>query len=251
MMEAAEDGLVCQVGLSDAYNGCHPPSGLLRVPPGRGSQSEHRDCGTTPATAPARMNQDGGIGLMSSAELSGGARRTLRKLARRAIVHGLQCRQLLAIRPNDYAAHLLEPRACFVTLERQGKLRGCMGHLSASQPLVHDVIENAFAAAFSDPRFPALSFAEMKDLSVHISVLGPAQPMRFKDQQDLIAQLRPGVDGLILHTPDDHPVTLLPAAWSELPEAHDFLRQLKQKAGLGPDDWPDNIRVERYTTEAF
>ena len=134
--------------------------------------------------------------------------------------------------------------------DRISALRGCIGHLEAVQPLVVDVAENAFAAAFRDPRFPALTAREWPDVEVHLSILTPAQPITFVDEPDLLAQLRPGEDGLIL---EDGPNrgTFLPSVWESLPDAGQFLTQLKRKAGLAANHWSEQLRIYRYGTESF
>lgn len=145
---------------------------------------------------------------------------------------------------------LREQRSCFVTLNRGGALRGCIGHLEAVQPLVLDVVENAYSAAFRDPRFSPLGQDELTGLQVHVSVLSPPVRVEFSSQQALIAKLRPGVDGLILQE-GRHRGTFLPSVWESLPDPVDFLRHLKTKAGLAPDYWSEGIEIFRYETESF
>lgn len=143
---------------------------------------------------------------------------------------------------------LLAARASFVTLELDHHLRGCIGSLEPIRPLAMDVNENAFAAAFHDPRFPPLTENELPVLNITISVLSIPEVMTFHSEQDLIAQLRPGVDGLILEE-GRHRSTFLPAVWESLPESPEFLRQLKRKAGLHPDHWSRTMRIHRYQAE--
>ncbi len=177
-------------------------------------------------------------------------RETLRRLALASIEHGLAHGGPLEVQANDYPEALREPRACFVTLERRGDLRGCIGSLQAYRALVEDVTDNAFAAAFRDPRFPPLSERELQGLELHISVLSPAEPMEFDSEADLLAQIRPGIDGLILEE-GHHRGTFLPSVWEQLPDAEHFLDHLKLKAGLPGHYWSDAIKVSRYTTEMF
>jgi len=177
-------------------------------------------------------------------------RELLHKVARASIEHGLRTGRPLAVDTARYPPPLREPGASFVTLNEHGQLRGCIGSLEAIRPLVEDVAHNAYAAAFSDPRFPPLRASELPDLDLHISVLSPATPMQFDSEQDLIRQLRPGVDGLVLED-GYHRGTFLPAVWESLPEPREFLQHLKLKAGLPPDYWSDTIRVSRYVTESF
>ena len=154
----------------------------------------------------------------------------------------------MSVNLKEYEAELTEQGACFVTIKINDDLRGCIGSLEAYRPLIEDVADNAFAAAFRDPRFPKLTDAEYEQLQYHISVLDKPQPMSFESEQDLLQQIRPGIDGLVLQDKHNRG-TFLPAVWDSLPEAEDFLRHLKLKAGLSPNYWSDTIKVERYTAE--
>ena len=169
-------------------------------------------------------------------------------IAKSSIQHGFQTGKALKINLADYPAELTERRATFVTLHKHHQLRGCIGMLEAVRPLAEDIAENAFLAAFRDPRFPPLAEDEFGDLDIHLSILTPAEPVAFTSEQDLIAQLQPGVDGLILEE-GRRRGTFLPSVWEQLPEPEQFLRHLKQKAGLAPDYWSENIKIFRYRTE--
>jgi len=190
----------------------------------------------------------GPTSLSSSEALSQAERSELLQLAHDSIRHGLDHGRALAINLNAYSEPLQQQRATFVTLEIDGQLRGCIGMLQAVRPLVNDVAENAFSAAFSDPRFPPLSEQEFDQLDIHISILSPATPMAFDSEENLIAQLRPGVDGLILSDGVARG-TFLPSVWESLSEPREFLQQLKRKAGLPVNYWSESIEVSRYTTE--
>ncbi len=183
--------------------------------------------------------------------LSAAQRRVLLDVARRSIVHGLQHQRPLPVNAGDHEPRLREPGASFVTLQMDHTLRGCIGSLEARRPLVCDVAYNAFAAAFQDPRFPPLSAGELPQLHIQISVLGRPEPLVFSSEAELVQQLRPGVDGLILEEGERYRGTFLPSVWSSLPDPRRFLAQLKLKAGLPPDYWSDTVRVWRYTTESF
>ena len=174
----------------------------------------------------------------------------LHQVALEAIQYGLKTGGHLQVETPRYPPPLRELRATFVTLQKSGELRGCIGTLEAVRPLVEDVAYNAYAAAFQDPRFPPLEPQELASLDIHISVLTPAQPMQFTSEEDLLLQIRPGIDGLVMEE-GLRRGTFLPSVWESLPERRDFLRHLKQKAGLPPDYWSDTIKVSRYTTESF
>lgn len=184
---------------------------------------------------------------MSFTDLGDTDKRTLLDIARQSIHHGLSNGTALKVNPTDFSEPLQQTAATFVTLQIQHQLRGCIGTLEAYQPLVSDVAEHAYAAAFQDPRFSPLIRNEEKLLDVHISILTPAEPMVFSSQQDLVDQLIPGEDGLILQA-DHHRGTFLPSVWESLPDPEDFLRHLKMKAGLPGDFWSNEVKVSRYRT---
>lgn len=169
-------------------------------------------------------------------------------LAKNSIRQGLQTGLPIKIDLTDYPRELTELRATFVTLEISHQLRGCIGMLEAVRPLAEDIAENAYSAAFKDPRFPPVEADELDNLDIHLSILTPAEPVTFASEQDLLAQLRPGIDGLILEE-GRRRGTFLPSVWEQLPEPEQFLRHLKQKAGLPADYWSKNIRIYRYQAE--
>lgn len=169
-------------------------------------------------------------------------------LAKNSIQHGLMTGKPLTVNLTDFPAELTVPRATFVTLQKNGQLRGCIGVLTAVRPLAEDIAENAFSAAFNDSRFPPLTADELDALNIHLSILTPAEAMAFGSEQDLISQLQPNIDGLILQE-GFRRGTFLPSVWEQLPEPEQFLRHLKQKAGLPADYWSDSIKVSRYRAE--
>jgi AmmeMemoRadiSam system protein A len=177
-------------------------------------------------------------------------RMVLLEVARKSIECGVESGQALEVDPDDYSPELRREAATFVTLHRCNQLRGCVGTLVASRPLVADVAHSAFRAAFRDGRFPALNSAELDGLDVHISVLSPLEPLSSPDEASLLEQIRPGVDGLVLR---DGPRqgTFLPAVWERVPDPMEFLRELKIKAGLPVDAWSADWDVLRYTVESI
>lgn len=168
-------------------------------------------------------------------------------IANEAIDHGLTTHTILQPDPADYPNNLCQIRATFVTLDINHALRGCIGTLEASRPLIVDVAHNAYAAAFNDPRFPALTLSERKYLRIHISILTPPVPFEVSTEQDLLDKLIPGVDGLILQD-THHRSTFLPSVWESLPNPRDFLAHLKLKAGLSANYWSPDLRFKRYRT---
>ncbi len=174
----------------------------------------------------------------------------LLQTVRDSINYGLSYHTPMPIELSQYPKTLQQARASFVTLHLNHQLRGCIGSLQAHQPLIQDVAHNAFSAAFLDSRFYPVTPQEYELLTFDISVLSTATPITFKSEQDLIRQLRPGIDGLIL-TDAGHRGTFLPAVWEELSDPKEFLNHLKIKAGLSQGYWSDTLQIERYTVESI
>ena len=143
------------------------------------------------------------------------------------------------------AAWLRTTGACFVTLTRAARLRGCIGTLRAARTLLEDVRHNAVAAAFHDPRFKPLTREEYLGISVEVSVLSPLAPLDFADEPEALAQLRPGIDGVTFEF-GHHRSTFLPQVWESYPQPAEFLGRLKIKAGLPPDFWGGEVKLARY-----
>ena len=191
-----------------------------------------------------------GTVLMSFTKLNDDDKQTLLDVAKSSIQHGLKNQHPLPVVLNEYNQLLNEPGASFITLKLNHQLRGCIGILEAFQPLVADVSEHAYAAAFKDPRFSPLIENEFEKLEVHISVLTKSTAIDFSDEEDLLRKLRPGIDGLILQE-GSHRATFLPSVWEQLPTSKDFLNHLKMKAGLDEHYWSRNIDISRYQTISF
>jgi len=171
----------------------------------------------------------------------------LLELAHESILHGLSHNGPVTPDVSQYPLELYEPGAAFVTLQIKGQLRGCIGSLEAHRPLIEDIADNAYAAAFRDPRFAPVSVRELPELDIAISILSKPQAMSFDSEQDLLAQLQAGIDGLILESAGRRG-TYLPSVWESLTTPEDFFNSLKTKAGLPADYWADDIQVWRYRT---
>jgi len=184
---------------------------------------------------------------MHSIELTQNDKNTLLDIARQSIEYGLKHKMPLPININEYSAELKQHLATFVTLNINHQLRGCIGTLKAYQSLITDISEHAFAAAFKDPRFSPVTETEYNQLDIHISILMPPEDMHCISENDLLQQLQPGIDGLVLKS-GSHQATFLPAVWENLPDPREFVQQLKLKAGLNKTFWSTDIQLQRYYT---
>jgi AmmeMemoRadiSam system protein A len=182
--------------------------------------------------------------------LSNNNRQLLKQLAKESIKYGFANQQPLVIDLSTMPDELSEQRATFVTLEKNNRLRGCIGMLEAQRALAEDVAINSYAAAFSDARFPPVEYYELANLAIQISILNPAEQIKIQSERDLIKQLQPGNDGLIIED-NAHRATFLPSVWQSLPNAEDFVHHLKVKAGFKDGYWSQDIRAYRYSTESF
>ncbi|MCE5222654.1 AmmeMemoRadiSam system protein A [bacterium] len=160
------------------------------------------------------------------------ARETLFRVARITIETWLTQRK--RVHQTDFLPVdplLMEERASFVTLTIHGKLRGCVGSIVPYQPLLLDVSQNAFHAAFEDTRFLPLSREEWKLTDIEISLLTVPVEIHVSTWEELLEQLHPGIDGVIINH-NGYQATFLPQVWESLPEKHEFMEALCQKAGL-------------------
>jgi AmmeMemoRadiSam system protein A len=170
-------------------------------------------------------------------------------LAGESVLHGLTHGSLAPFDATDLPDELLAERATFVTLTTPvGGLRGCRGVMQACRALAHDVWMNAYASAFDDPRFVPLTQEEFAELWVEISVLTPPEPLIVADEAELRRVLVPERDGVLL-TWRGRRATFLPKVWEMLPDAAEFIAQLKMKAGLPWDFWAQDIEIELYRTD--
>jgi AmmeMemoRadiSam system protein A len=183
--------------------------------------------------------------------LSEGERQLLLRIARQAL-EACVCGQ--ALPPLDWDSlpqRFQEPGATFVTLTRQGQLRGCIGALEARQPLAEDVREHAQAAALEDYRFRQVTPEELPYLNIEISRLTSPQPLAYQSPEDLISKLRPGVDGVVLRD-GFRRATFLPQVWEKIADPELFLSHLCQKMGVSPDEWRQKkMEVFTYQVEEF
>jgi AmmeMemoRadiSam system protein A len=188
---------------------------------------------------------------MSSCEqLDEAERARALQIVRASIAYGLTHGVALPIDEEGLGDRMTRPGAAFVTLHLDGQLRGCVGNLRARGRLADELSRAAFSAAFRDPRFGPVTPDELERLEIHISVLSAPVPLTFQSEADVIAQLRPAIDGLIL-TDQGRLGTFLPDVWASIPDPKEFLAQLRLKAGLSPNHWSPTLAIERYTTQSF
>jgi AmmeMemoRadiSam system protein A len=186
------------------------------------------------------------IGNLTEAE-----KQTLLHLARESIECSVRGKKLPIVDENELTPLLRSEAASFVTLTLKGQLRGCIGALQPYQALYEDVREHAIAAAIQDYRFPPVRPSELARIHIEISRLTMPQALIYQNADDLLASLRPGIDGVILR---DGPrrATFLPQVWAQIPSKQEFLGHLCAKMGAAPNLWQQkHIEVQIYQVEEF
>jgi len=184
--------------------------------------------------------------------LSESEKQTLLRLAREALECGVYAKkELPAIDTGQLTPLLRADGAAFVTLTVKGKLRGCIGALQPYQPLYEDVREHAIAAALDDHRFPPVRPGELSQIHIDISRLTMPQTLIYRDADDLLAKLHPGIDGVILRDAQRR-ATFLPQVWDQIPDKREFLGHLCAKMGAAPNLWQQkHLDVQTYQVEEF
>jgi len=191
-----------------------------------------------------------GPSLSAEPRLSAGESELLLDIADAAIVEGLEGTPPSPLVLERLPAALREPTAAFVTLTVGGELNGCIGSLEADEPLAEAVARNARSAAFYDPRLPALRRSDYDSLSIEVSVLSTLEPIPSASRSEVLDQLRPGTDGLLISDGIRRAV-FLPSVWEQLPDPADFLSHLQRKAGMPPTRWPENMRAWRFRAHKY
>jgi MEMO1 family protein len=183
--------------------------------------------------------------------LSASGRKFLLDLARQTLLRVTAGGDLPEVVGKDVPPKLAEKKACFVTLTKEGALRGCIGHMVAVEPLHQAVAENARNAALRDPRFPPVKPEELDKIKIEISVLTEPQPLAFSSPEDLLSKLHPNEDGVLLHI-GPRTATFLPQVWAQIPDKVKFLEHLSEKAGCDSSAWRSkDVSVDIYHVECF
>ena len=239
----------CDPAAFDHFGACGrtPLGGLLLLAKQRNMRVTPLDLRNSGDTAGPR-DRVVGYGSWALYEAASEIPQILLDLARKAIASKFESAPAALTVPN--LPELMAEGASFVTLRIKGELRGCIGSATAWRGLAQDVAENAQRAAFADPRFPPLSIDEWPRVRLSLSLLSAPVAFPVKDRADLLAQLRPHVDGLVIEE-GERRALFLPAVWEQLPNAEDFLGHLLQKAGFPPDYWSPGLRLWRFAAEEF
>lgn len=168
--------------------------------------------------------------------LSDDEKRALLNLARESIRNAVYGKNQPDAKLQEQSSALREPGAAFVTITKQGDLRGCIGTLEPYQPLIMDVIEHAAAAALHDFRFPPVGADEIADLELEISVLTRPERITYSSVEDLYRLIHPGRDGVVIRE-GARRATFLPQVWDQLTELPVFMGHLCRKMGVTADYW--------------
>ena len=176
----------------------------------------------------------------------------LLRLARESVERAVMGEDLPPLDQSMLPPRLREDGSSFVTLTSHGKLRGCIGSLEPYESLAEDVREHAAGAALKDPRFPPVTEDELSGLQIEVSRLTRPVPLEYQDANDLLAKLRPHIDGVILRDRSYRRATFLPQVWEKIPNPAEFLDNLCYKMGVEPDLWRrKHFEVLTYQVEEF
>jgi MEMO1 family protein len=230
--------------------GCMPLRGLLKLAQNKNMSIQTLDLRNSGDTAGSkdRVVGYGAYALFESRILNKNDKEFVFDVIHKSIEQGLNAGSAYKPETENIAQNLKENYAVFITLKLHGQLRGCIGTTEAHIPLINAVAQYAYAAAFSDPRFKPLTTDEYKQVDISLSILTPAVPLPFNDEQDLLNKLRPDIDGIII-SKNNARATFLPVVWESIKKPKQFLDELKRKAGIKPSDSPD--KAWRYTAEYY
>jgi hypothetical protein len=230
--------------------GCMPMRGLLKLAQNKNMSIQTLDLCNSGDTAGTkdRVVGYGSYALFENRILNSENKKLVFNIIHKSIEQGLQSGNAYKPETKNIKGNLKENYAVFITLKLHSQLRGCIGTTEAHMPLIDAVAQYAYAAAFSDPRFKALTAEEYKQVDISLSILTPAVPLAFNDEQDLLNKIRPDIDGLIISKGNAR-ATFLPVVWESIKKPKQFLDELKRKAGINSTDAPE--KVWRYTAEYY
>ena len=178
----------------------------------------------------------------------------LLNLARQSLGYYFETGESLSVDESQVDADLLHKRGTFVTLTKNGELRGCIGHIEPVQAIYKDIIENALSAGLEDTRFVPVKSEELNDIEIEVSILTEPEELKYNSTEDLLNKLRPLVDGVVIEK-GRLGATYLPQVWegwSGDEVKAEFLSSLCQKADLPADEWQTgSLKVFTYQAEVF
>ncbi len=259
---SARDAKTCQKidmlyyeGLTrDDACGYLPLAGLLKVAQEQDWRVTQLDRKTS---ADASGNEDRVVGYCAygfepaeTAALPARYRKELLGLVKKVLNYAVTKHKQPGVSLKKMDFPLMTYRRTFVTYTNGPRLRGCKGTGSICYPLVADVTRNATQAALADRRFQPVTKDEVDDIHIELSILSNDQPIVCRNEDELVAQLKPGEDGLTLQG-DGKRAMFLPKVWDKISEPAMFVRRLKEKAGLGANEWPADMTCARHRAETF
>ena len=203
------------------------------------------------AGEPPKLSTDPAAATREGPAYSAEQRRDLLALARETLTRVVEGGSAPVAADRNVPWSLNRPRGCFVTLTKQGQLRGCIGNIFPREGLYDAVVQMTRGAALADGRFLPVRKHELKDIEIEISVLTVPRPLKFNSPEDLLAKLRPNIDGVVLRV-GGRQSTYLPQVWQQMSDKTEFLSSLARKAGLSPSAWRQKgVAILTYQAEAF
>lgn len=168
-------------------------------------------------------------------------------IVKTALDSAVKKQELYQPKRDEFNDVLFNRGASFVTLEKNGRLRGCIGSVMPTNAIAVDLANNAFAAAMHDSRFKPVAEEELEDIDFSVSLLTSFEEIEFNSAEDLLSKITPDVDGLLIKDGERQGL-FLPTVWEQIPDKQEFLSELKIKAGLSPSHWSKNLQVFKFRT---
>lgn len=173
------------------------------------------------------------------------------RLARRSIEHYLKEGERPEP-PENPSEILKKSRGVFVTLNKNGNLRGCIGRPLPQQSLLEGTIDSAISAATKDPRFRSLTLEELDKVTIEISILNPPELIEVEDPDKYPEEIQIGRDGLIVEGRGREGLLLPQVPVDQEWNSEEFLSQTCIKAGLPPESWSEgDLKVRKFSGEVF
>ncbi len=187
-------------------------------------------------------------------ELNNEDKSSILKVAKKTIAYAMRYDKIMPIEIESFSDILRTPWGLFVTIETEkntniykSRSLGSKGSVKSTYPLIKGVVEYSYGAGFKDERFYPLNIERVENFTLNISICSIPLAINCSSDMDIIRQLVPYKDGILLEV-NDVKSSFSPNVWKLLPRAKDFWLNLRKKANLRTGVWSDSFKISRYYT---